>query len=245
MNIRDIDENFNFLLSSLLIWLNGIRHPFMTCQSILDQDISDNDKLRHAMRLWLVASVIGLIMQLPAYRLFGIELSNIAFHLPNCLYLLVMFLSTMGIIHLGLRMYKIHSDFTDTLVMYSVLVGCFSPVITILFYPQLIELISTLREVKSLNLDFEFLVKEFISNYNYENFSAKPVTIQIYWPIASSINFAVYATLLVMFGRLVSVRYSTEKYRVLSAIGFSLSILFPIQWVVLMFFYFFILYAAL
>jgi hypothetical protein len=243
MNLKELDENLNSILASFLIWLNCVRAPFATCEAILDSALSDDKKLSHVMRLWLVSAVIGLVIELPVYRLVGIEWNNVGFYIPSCLFLLFILMINVGMLHLGLRIYKIPSHFTDTLVVYTVIVGCFSPILTLLFAPSLIETLSILKSLKPLGLTFEDIIAQLYARLSDMN--NKSLFMQGYDAIINPITVIVSVMLLVMFQRCISAVYNVERYRAISAIGFSTAILLPIPVIILSTFYYFVIYTSL
>ncbi len=243
MNLKELDDNLNSIVASFLIWLNCVRAPFATCKAILDSDLSDDKKLSHAMRLWLVSAVIALVIELPVYRLVGIEWNNVGFYIPNCLFLLFILIISVGILHLGLRIFKIPSEFTQTFVVYTVIVGCFSPIFTLLFAPSLIEELSILKSLKPLGLTFEDIIAQWFARLS--NMNNKSLFMQGYDAIISPITSIVSVMLLVIFQRYVSAVYNVERYRAISAIGFSVGILLPIPVIILSTFYYFVIYTSL
>src|SRR6267378_1720467 len=129
MNFKEIDENVNYILGSLLVWINCVRDPAATCESLIHAGLSDDRKMQQAMRIWVVGTLIGLIIQLPVYGFLHIDWMKIELYLPALLLLLLGFLITVAAIHVGLKVYKVPSAFPDTLALYSVIVGSYSPLI--------------------------------------------------------------------------------------------------------------------
>ena len=196
------------------------------------------------MRIWVVGTLIGLIIQLPVYGFLHIDWKKIELYLPALLLLLLGFLITVAAIHVGLKVYKVPSAFPDTLALYSVIVGSYSPLIIVLALPGLIELLTTLQAAKSAGVsDIESVVQRIARSM--ADAGSKSTTMQIFQAIAAPVLFGISMTLIVVFQRRISELYKSETFRTVSAISFSMGVLVPVPMVLVTGLYYFTFYAAL
>jgi hypothetical protein len=235
--MKDLIESLKLILEDFLLWLDCLGKPYVTCRKVLRK--SSSEKMVQFLRLWLVYSLISLTLQFPVYSIVGIDVKNVGFHLPNLLLLLLMQLLLGLAVHIGLRIYKIPSKFADTLTIYSVMIGSFSPFINLLIYPVTISAFQTLKSIKLSNPNFqEALKKYFESSQIPEHFSFVYTYTIVIAPFLGLLSFL----LITLFSRMVAERYHSEKYRTFSAINFSIYVLNIIPLFFLILIYHFVVY---
>jgi hypothetical protein len=88
MKPEDLAKSFSFLFDSLLDWATAVSHPLETGHAILRDNDTSLDAIRVATNLWVTASLLSAVLQLPLYELQGISWTNIGFHLSTGLILL-------------------------------------------------------------------------------------------------------------------------------------------------------------
>jgi hypothetical protein len=244
VNLKEIDENVKYGLGSLLIWMNCIRAPAATCQALLNSGLSDDQKMFQAMRIWIIGTLMGLIVQLPVYGFLHMSWAKIEFYAPALLLLLLAFLTTVVAIHFGLKIYGIQSAFPDTLVIYSVIVGTFSILLTPLSLPGLIDLLTALKAAKAAGAQDISAVVQIVFG-GMQSVGSKSIPMQVFEATVTPVNLAVVLALTVSFQRQLSSFYKAETSRAVSALSFSMAVLLPPPMILLLGLYYFTVYVAL
>lgn len=244
MKLKDLDENFNVAVASLIVWINCIRDPAAMRAELADPAMPADRKMALAMRIWAIATLIGLIIQLPVYAFLHVEWTKIELYLPAVLLLLIAFLMTVAIIHVGLRIYGVPSSFPDTLGAYSLIVGAWSPIIMVCTLPSIAGVMSGLRAAKQAGAEDIGTVVGTVFRYMNDP-ALKSLTLQVFQEISVAILMAFSIATLVAFQRSIAALYNIDRTRAVSAISFALGVLFPVPMVVVTGLYYFTFYASL
>jgi hypothetical protein len=61
VTLKDIDEDVNIAIAAFQTWLNCVRAPIAACRSLVSRDLSDEHKMILGMRVWVVATLFGLM----------------------------------------------------------------------------------------------------------------------------------------------------------------------------------------
>jgi hypothetical protein len=243
MKIKEIEEELSYGLASLVIWINCVRAPIAACQALINGGLSEEKKIHQACRVWVVGTLMGLILQIPVYGFLGVDWKKPEFYLPSAFFLLLAFIATVTVLHLGFRIYKIRSSFADTLVLYSIFVGAYTPLIQLLMLPNMYEVVTALKAIKAPGLGFPDAAEKFFVGLSTAQRGSS--FIAIYNAIAVTCLIAFSQALLVVFQRCASVLYDVDRPRALAAMNFAMGFLFPLPFALLLCFYYFVLYAAL
>jgi hypothetical protein len=210
-------------LDAVFAWLSCVRHPYITAQKISSPEFDDQKKLRGAFGIWGAAFAIALVMQLPMYKLFGIDIKDIHFHLPNIVGVLLIIFGGACFVHWSLRLHKIDSKFSDTVAIYTIIVGAFSPILVMLSYPDNLKKLYAVQHVKHANLP----AKEAIATYLRDMGPGDSYTDYIAGFCQPFIGLA-SAIFLAMLANALCQHYGAEKFRVVSSIGVGIAVFLPI-----------------
>jgi hypothetical protein len=127
-----------------------------------------------------------------------------------------------ALIHLGLRLFGIGSKYMETLIIYTMLVGTFSPIITLLGYPAIIKMLVILQSIKAGGLDIFGAIKFFSSALQPKpSDSFVDVATIIVSQLAGPIGVIVF----VVMSYEIKDWYKCAKSQVFTAIGFSIGVL--------------------
>jgi len=151
MKPESLSKSLEFLVEAFLEWVRCLRSPIKTARTILSEARDDLDAIRQAMKLWIVAFVLGALLQAGVYRLHGITLSDVSFYLNTGMLLLLMLFAFVLALHFGFRVFGLRAPFRDTFVVYTVLLAALSPFLAILSLPssfRLLGVLSTLKQEK-------------------------------------------------------------------------------------------------
>ena len=205
-------------------WLESLCHPYLTCAKIVSDENSPRDRISKSLRIWGISFLLSLILQLPLYRLTGIDWKDAQFHSSNLVIALLVLFLNGSMTHLALRMFKIRSKLEDTLAIYTVIVGCFAPFLAILSYPETLQKLLLLQHVRQENLGLIAAVGRF---FNTENTDANSYFDQV---TSGAGEIAVISNLLLLttFTNVISIHYQIDKYRVSSAIVMSAVFVLPL-----------------
>lgn len=245
MKVKDVDENLNYAMASMIMWINCALAPIASCRALLDAEHSPEKKMHQAARIWVIATIIGFIMQLPIYGLLGVDWKKMEFYAPSLLFLLLAFLMTVTVLHFAFKIYKIESSFAEVLVIYSVLIGTYSPILTVLALPGMYDIVAAMQAVKSQaqGLGVVEVIEGVIADMNERQQDAS--ALGTYKSVAGYVLILLSQFLIVFFVHCLSGFYGIERHRAVAAVGFSLGLLFPLPLALIGFLYYTALYAVL
>jgi hypothetical protein len=210
-------------LEAVLGWLSCVLHPYATAQKISGPELDDQKKLSGAYQIWGVAFAISLVLQLPMYKLFGIDIKDIHFHLPNIVGVLLIIFGGACFVHWSLRLHKIDSKFSDTVAIYTIIVGAFSPFVVVLSYPDNLKRLYAVQHIKHANLPAHEAIVTYLRDMGpgdaYTDYIA--AFCQPFIGLASAIFLAMLANALCL-------HYRAEKFRIVSSIGVGIAVFLPI-----------------
>jgi hypothetical protein len=219
--VEHIAKVLQGILQTFLEWLDTIFHPYLTCGLITAQ-LSSRDKLDKSLRIWIASYFLAFIVQLPLYRVVGIDWKYLTFLLPHTLSILFMLIICGSLFHIALKLRGIHSDLTDTMAIYTVVAGAFAPLMSIITYPSSAIFLVTMRRVKHAKLSLNETVSSIFTALSntppdlvYVNYIKEGIGTPLF--VVSSLSMA-------MLVSLVYRDYGCAKYRVVCSL--SLMILF-------------------
>ena len=219
-----ISDEISGVLDNFVAWVDCLRHPYRSCERILRARISERNKITRALKLWLVAFVIHIVLRIPAMQHMGVDWSSSGFQLANTALILLVLLLAVVLAHVGLRWRGIPSRFTDTFVIYTVLIAVFVPLNTLLFYYTNFEQPSLLREIKTHNLGFVEALRFF---YSFPD-ASRPMVFRVYQAVTWPLFVISWSAFVVMFADLAARVYKADRYRVISAFGLVFGVVFPV-----------------
>ena len=224
MTLKDLRDSFkDLMIGTFRVWFDCVRKPLITCEDILSYR-REKEKLTKVFGLWLAAFQIALILQFPVYKLFGIDWTDLGFHLPNFLVTTSFFLLAGTALHVGLRIFGIRSNFVDTSAMYTTLIGCYSPLFVPLSFPATVGLLSAIKSAKAQNLDFVSLVQ---TVWEKLGGTGEMSFLHVYGSLVGQLAAIFTFALTALLAAIVCRKYAADRYQTFSAIGFSMSVLSP------------------
>lgn len=218
MKPEGLAKSLEFLVESFLEWVRCLRAPLKTAQAILADAQDDLDAIRRAMKLWIVAFVLGAVLQAGIYRLHGISLSDVSFYLSTGMLFLLMLFAFVLALHFGFRIFRLRAPFRDTFVVYTVLLSALSPFLAILALPSSFRLLRVLSTLKGEKPD----LGEGIRRY-FELTSTQADTLLGVLNSLSSVAISVfYLCVAAMVFAELSRRWSMERAQIFNAGSFGM-----------------------
>ncbi len=238
MSFNDLTSALNAIIDIFVEWLEYVRHPFLACDRLLVDYESDQVRLKRAMKIWVSSFIIGIVVLTPLYNRAGIGLATLGFHLSLFLFVTLALLLTSGAIHIGLRLDGVKSRFGDTLLIYSLFFGTFSPLFCLLSYPSLALLFSSLRVSKAHHLG-SWATAEAVS----KALSAPSQIAGIFIQFQHALTVVASLALSGMFAEAVAKYYQTDRPRVLSSMSFSIAVLGIVPGIICAMFYYYVVFS--
>lgn len=220
MTIDDLRSALGAIVNTLVEWLDYLRHPFSACERILANEEPDQVRVKHALTIWLTSFLISVVVLTPLYYAFGITLTRIDFHISVFLFTTLTLLLIGGIVHFGLRRWGIKSSFGDTLVIYSIFFGTYSPLIQLLSYPAATVVLLSLRASKVAHLG----LADTVASAYHALSSPSPVMAGLFGFAQVLLTVASF-WLTGMFAESAAKAYSVHRQSVLSSMSFSIVVL--------------------
>jgi len=138
------DDLLRFDIESFLRWMNAVRRPFCTIEELL-ADIDEKKQLAGAFQLWITSAILSTAVSVVMSALVVGQKTEIKDALYYFVFGMLLFLLTVFILHLCLRLFGIASVFSKTAVLQSVIV-CYSPMAAVFFVPWLLKPTRTLPQ---------------------------------------------------------------------------------------------------
>lgn len=226
MNPENFLESLDFLLDSLIEWAEAIRSPLDTANRIISTAGNDTNVFKGATKLWLTAFIISTVIQIPIFQLHEISWGDFGFYLSSGLVLLLIVLAYCGSIYGGLRAFGIEILFVDLYLLYIVLIGIFSPLISILSYPTTINFISTLDRLKEEGVNFTSAI---IEMYSITQLGTSSVVLEVYLSLSALLVTIFLYSMLSYLVNILSVELGASKTSIMNALtmGFVVFGLIP------------------
>ena len=150
-----------WLLSALRLWLRCVAHPVATLNALLAVPTRDA-QLSETIKLWAPAVLIGVAISLATLAHDGVGWGNAALHLLYEMAVLPSLLVTAAVSHQLLRWRKLRSDFVPTLVMYTVAVVSYSPLIRLSMIPATLRIFDTAQAIERDHLSLAAALTVFL-----------------------------------------------------------------------------------
>lgn len=235
MSFNDLTLAMNAIIDVFVEWLEYARHPFLACNRLLGDYETGQVRLKRAMKIWVSSFIISVVVLTPLYNRAGIGLVTLGFHLSLFLFVTVALLAASGAIHIGLRWDGVKSRFEDTLLIYSLFFGTFSPLFCLLSYPSLALMLSSLMVSKAHHLgSWETAVA--VS----KAFSAPSPVASILLQFEHALTAVASLALSGMFAEAVAKFHQTDRQRVLSSMSFSIAVLSIVPGFICALFYYYV-----
>lgn len=209
-----MNTKYEFLISFWVDWVDCIQSPLVTCRRILDSAISDKEKILFAFHTWFIAFLLSLSLEIPIYYNYGIKLEK-SFIFSYCVSGFIILIIYSFLMHFCFLVFRIKSKFIETLVIYTSLMGAYSPFILLLGYPSIFYNVLLIKAIKDKHI-------EILGNIHLFNDIIKKVNYNIFIVITSSFRSLLNTILLTIIAVLMSYaiieRYNSSKFRTLLSI---------------------------
>ena len=212
--MKSLSEALETIAKGLIIWLQALIAP---AQSILSTLAIEEREKRNAklVTIWIWSLRIGIPFQVPLLRLFGIDLTDIGYILPNILITSLAMFFVFFFSHLSLRLFRVPSRMYDLFSIYVLTVVVYSPISVLALLPNAATTFSMIRKLKatSHSLDdaiqgaFKVFLEATQSEFALATISA------VVLPISSIFGICALA----IFGECIVQIYNSSRFKVLLA----------------------------
>jgi hypothetical protein len=236
MGINDLKKAVDSLSDALVEWLTYIRNPLRSCTRLLSTSEEDQSKIKLAINIMTVNFVISLIILTPLYYFVGISFKSLEFHLPAFLLSAVTVLWCAAAFHIGFRIFSIESRFEDTLLIYSICVGCYSPIVIFVSYPAAMQFVIALKDARVHQLGFEGTFSVYMALQD----NASPIA-----NLSKTLGGLMVPVSLVplgLFAEAISKQYAVSRRNVLSSMSFSMGVVAILPGLALSLLYYVLIY---
>jgi len=225
-----LKDTFDFVVACYADWVGALREPWSVAARALARGTSE-EHFKRATGLWFSSFFLSLVITLPVFVRFGLKLENMSFQLCVVLAQYLTLLGCAAMFHVALRRYKVLSRFSDTFVLYTVVVAAFSPLVTLVSLPALFRGLRLTAEVKSkATSSFLSTAKAMIEAAVRVDTSFSGLLVAAVLPLLLVLTMFVLAT----FVRLVSEHYGTPEVTVTRAVAFGFGVLCPALFIVVL-----------
>lgn len=195
--------------------------------------------MKRAATIWTISFVLGAVVLAPLFNAIGIQFENVGFQLSVFLFQTLAFLLTSIVIHIGLRRYRVNSQIEDTFLIYSVVFGSYYPVLSVLNYPALALLLSSLKASKAHGAGLVNTVAAALGAVASPSSLAMSVLITT----GSFLGAVIGIVLVGVFATAVAGRYLTDRQRVLNSLSFSMGVLVILPAAICSLLYYYVLFS--
>jgi hypothetical protein len=209
--MKAINEALEFLLKGLITWCQAAAAPAESARAILS--ITETDaRTARLMAVWLSSATLTILLQAPVFRAFGIEWSEMGFLLPYVLILSLNMLLTAIMVQFAFRLFGVISNLFDTLAIFTMTIGVYWPVSTLLALPEQAQFMSVLRTIKPLDLSFW----DWIQRYQDESTKGGPLNEAMF--VILPIGFVFALGSFAIFGECVVQQFRNPRFKTLFAL---------------------------
>jgi hypothetical protein len=212
--VKNLDEALQWLLDATATWLQCVARPVATLNEIL-LEATDEKHLSAAAKVWVPSLLISLIVSFPVLKFYGIEWSNVGFHLCTWMTTIITLVATAFIVHHVLLKLKLKSEFVRTLVIYTVLVTTYAPVSGLLGIPSTLSIFAAMHDFKQHSIPIDEAVILYFRN------AAQPFLAGIA-SVASTFIGAFSMGVLALFAESISQWYGNNRFKCYSAVAASM-----------------------
>ena len=213
--MKDLGDALQWLLDAVQIWLQCAARPVATLNAILLKATNEK-QLSAAAKVCVPSLLISLIVTFPALKFYGIEWSNLGFHLCNWTTTIIALVATAFIIHQVLLALRLKSEFVRTLFIYTVLVATYTPVTTLLAVPMTLYNFAAVYDLKLHPVAiYTAVIAYFHNTTKLPSFFFSIIDVSSIF--SSLLSFAILA----LFAEYISQWYSNNRFKCYSAVAFS------------------------
>ena len=223
--MKALAEALEMLAKGLALWLQALFSPARSVAATLR--IEDKEKrLSTLVVVWIWSLVIGVVIQTPLLRLYGIDLSDIGFLLPNALFTSMGMLITIASLHLCLRLFRVPSQFFDTFSVYVMTSIVYFPVWALLFLPGQASDLQMMRELKASSQSLESVFWGFLKSI--QDMQAAESMLVKSAVLVTSIAFPLALWSLAIFSECITQAYKSTRYKVQIAVALAYILQIPV-----------------
>jgi hypothetical protein len=237
VDLDDIRKGMDAIADLVVQWIQYIRDPRGSAIRLLAEVEPEQSRIRRAMGIWVISFVLSLLILTPVYSSVGIGFKNFEFQLVAFLFLTGTLICAGACMHIGFNRYGIRSKFGDTLLVYTVFFGCYSPLFNLLGYPYLYAIFGALRQAKAEHLGlYDTPVRVFSS------LQSSAASVRIVGPVGSMLINLAAILLIGAFAGTIADYYGTTRKQILLSLSFSMSILAQVPVFLMTFLYYLVVY---
>ena len=214
--MKSIFESIEFLLKGIVIWLRAVSQPAQSVyENVQVQDI--DRRAASLMVIWLWSIALGILLQSPVMRIYGIELTDLGYMLPNTL------LASLGIfilgaaVHPALLLFRLKSRFVDTFSIYVITVVVYSPIWTLMALPAQANNLMIMRRVKAQNLSFDDSIVQYFTESMRQ--ADTPSVLTSIFGVAIPISQVSFFWAAAIFAACLAQNYGNPRFRTLLALS--------------------------
>jgi hypothetical protein len=238
MSPKEIKEWVAFLLGAFVTWGIAARRP-ITAADLLLKEGSKKELTTYAVEIWFSSFVLSLVFQLPVYKIIGIEWTDPTFFVPYTAVVFGMFLVTAAVIDFSLKRIGVASEFPRTFLSYSCVMAGPAPVMTLLTFHGVTDVLSPLETAKHEGLNFlDAIVYAVPVISNSVNDSVVLV-------VGNSAKALLFMAILGLLLQSLCRTYGQSRWVVSRALGFALGVLQPVPLIISIWFLYFVFFAFL
>jgi len=203
-------------------WFFAALHPTRCCRKLLA--IKDSrTRMQSSAKLWVPSFVVALIVDVPLYHLYGIELDTLGFHLASLLWFTAAVALSGFVIQLGLSWYKVRSNLADVMSIFACYFVTYQPIGAILSYPVDLKCYAILSSAKKSGADFSHALGLILSGS--QSIAAGLDAVLVSASICSLIFIALTCIGASLMALTLAEHYSRPKVVCFKALAFSFSVL--------------------
>jgi hypothetical protein len=154
--------------------------------------------------------LISIALQIPLYRLVGIDWKDIGFVLPYTILQLGIVILFGSSLHLGLRFRKVASELIETIAIVTVMTAAFAPFFVIINYPSAVKIFSLIQEAKRSNAPLNDIIAGVWRGLQSGNSVMDNIQ-----GAANAFNATVSVLVGAMIAKAITKHYRADKYNVI------------------------------
>jgi hypothetical protein len=214
--VKDLGDTLQWLLDAVEMWLQCATKPVATLNDILPE-VTDEKHLSAAAKVWIPSLLISLIISFPVLKIYGIEWSNVGYHLCTWITTIIALVATAFIFHQVLLLLHLKSDFIRTLVIYTVLVATYAPVTSLLLVPSTVFNFAAVSDFKQHPVAINAAMVAYFQK------ASNPTSFFSGVMMVTSAFISVFSLgILALFAESISQWYSNNRFKCYSVVVLSL-----------------------
>jgi hypothetical protein len=151
---------FNDFIGSFGTWMQFVISPSRAVTR-LTNDVASSGSIVPVIKIWFAAVLISIILQIPIFRMFGINWNNIGYLTVTSTVGLIFISCGEMLTHCTMKIIKLYSQLPITLALYTVTI-IYGPVISLIFPFKSYQLLEAIYIMKLVGAE-TLTVKEIIT----------------------------------------------------------------------------------